>query len=57
MSCSRTQTLLIRPQGQYRELSRASIAEPRFESQFYTCLILLITESLSLILSIYTTKL
>lgn len=57
MSCSRIQALLIRPQGQFRELFRASIAEPRFESQFCACLILFITESLSLILSIYTTKL
>lgn len=57
MSFSRIQkseTLLIRLQGQSRELPRASTAEPRFEAQFYACLT---TESLSLILSMYTTKL
>ena len=40
------EALLFRPQGQSRELPRVSIAETRFEAQFYACLICLITESL-----------
>lgn len=40
------ETLLIRPQGQSRELPRASTAERIVEAQFCACLICLITESL-----------